>query len=806
MFKNYLKTAWRHLKKNKLHSILHITGLAIALTSFILSILYYKDEHSFDTFHANNPYLYRINTTYIDNKTGQKHESGGTAQVQGPAFNAQLPEITAYTRIWGGDIIENVKSGDKAFNLGTAFVDSTFFNVFSFPLLHGNPTTALHDKYAAVITEKTALKFFGSTNVIGKRIEVADNPDSLFASFTVTGVAKDPPSNSSIQFDILLPFTYLKVLFNDDTWLNAYLGTFVVLHPATEIKALEKKFNAIHDANAGEQLRRAKENGEFDKQTYYTLQPFTEVYLNRLSSSILGRKDGTGHGSDIVYSYFLLGISFFILLMASINFINLSIGSSLKRAKEIGVRKITGGSKKQIIVQFLTESSIICLLSLLVAITLASVVLPFFNQLAGKHLSLSLLQDGSLFFYLGCLLIVNIAIAGLYPAFVLSGFKPKEVLYNKQTLSGHNWLGKGLVVFQFSLSVCLIISSIVYYRQMDFIRTKELGYNPSNIIRVEIPPRRDTRSIYNQFKNDLAKEPGIEQILFETNLYGDHKIAVNNKNVKSHIRMIDESYIPLLDIEMKEGRNFSKDFGMDKKGAAIVNEAFVRAAGLKDPVDAQIKTDNWIAKQPLSIVGVVKDYHYSSLKQAIQPMVFVMSDTSSGTVLLKINKARYAASLAAIEKVYKQVVPGSEYTYDFWDDLNAKEYKQELKWQKIIVIATALSILICCLGLFGLTNLSTRQRTKEIGIRKVLGASVASIASLLSKDLLKLVIIGFFIASPVAWWIMNNWLHDFPYRIDISWQVFLIGGMITVFIAIATVSFLAIKAAVANPVKSLRSE
>jgi putative ABC transport system permease protein len=806
MLKNYIKIAIRHLWQNRLYSCLNIAGLSVALAGVMLAILYSNDEHNFDKFHTNSPNLYRITTSYTDNKTGATQTVGGTGQVQGPAFKAQLPDIIEYTRIWGGDIKENVKAGDKAFNLGTAFVDSTFFKVLSFPLLYGNPSTALNDMHAVVITEKTALKFFGTSDVVGKRMEVADNPDSLFASFIITGVAKDPPSNSSIQFDILIPFSYLKIMFDDHAWLNAYLGTFVKLHPSADIKSLEQKFIAIHNVHAKEQLAQAKKSGEFDKRTAYGLQPITEMHLEPLYSSSTSREGGSANGSSPTYSYFLLGIAIFILVMASINFVNLSIANSLKRAKEIGVRKVSGGSKGQIITQFLIESSILCFISFVLAFIIAQNILPFFNDVSGKQLTLSPAKETSLIVYLAALLLLNILLAGFYPAFVLSGFKPTEVLYNKQRLTGHNLLGKSLVVVQFALSVSLIICSVIYYRQMNFMRTKELGYNPDNILLVEIPPRRDTKAVYNQLKQELSKEPAIEQMSIEANFDGGYKMAINDRTVEGSYKLIEEQYIPMLGISIQQGRNFSSAYGTDKTNGAIVNEAFVRMAGLKDPIGKQIRTNDWFVNENLVIVGVVKDFHYASLRKTIHPLVFTLGNNSLGNLVLKINKNRYKQALAALEKAYKQAVPGSEYSYAFWNDMNAKDYTQELKWQKIITVATGLSILICCLGLFGLANLSASRRIKEIGIRKVLGASVMSIASLLSIDFLKLVIIGFVIASPIAWWIMHSWLENFAYRTDISISIFIIAAITALIIAVLSVSFQAAKAAIANPAKSLRTE
>jgi putative ABC transport system permease protein len=804
MIRNYFKIAVRHLWKKKIYFFINVSGMAIALTCMVLSILYFKNERSFDLFHKNSPHLFRINTTYADNKTGLIERTGGTGQVQGPAFKRQIPEIQDYVRIFGGDIKENVKSSDKAFSLGAVFVDSSFFNVFTFPLLSGDPNTALNNKNSIVVTEKTARKFFGTTDVRGKRLDVADTPDSLFASFIISAVVKDPPVNSSIQFDIIIPFSYLQTMFNDNNWLNAYLGTFVVVHPEADLKKVEQKFMTIHNTNAKQQLENGRHAGEFDKQTSYWLQPITDIHLHPYYSTDKSREGGSYNGSNPVYSYFLMGITLFILLMASINFININIGNSLSRAKEIGVRKIIGSNKRQIIFQFLVESSITCVAALCVALVLTQSLLPIFSQLADRQISLAALLDWKLICYFLCLLVANILCAGLYPAFILARFKPSEVLYNKIALSGRNWLGKSLIVLQFSIAIFLIISSIIYYKQMDFIRTKDLGYNPFNIVRIDIPPRRDAKTIYSLFKNELSKEPGVIQMSLEAGT-DRIKIYLDNKAIVSNYRLVEQSYIPMLEIPLKEGRNFSDSYGTDKKNAVIVNESFVKVAGLKNPVGTFIQIKDWYKKQA-TIIGVVKDYHTGSLKERIQPVIIGINDGLEGTILLKIDKHQQKQTLAALEKIYKTAIPGSEYSYAFWDELNAKEYQQEHKWQQVIYASTGLSLLICCLGLFGLTHLSTHVRVKEIGIRKVLGASVSNIAALISKDFIKLVLIALIIAAPVAWLVMNEWLQDFAYRISINWSVFVFAGAGAIIVALTTISFQAIKAAVSNPVKSLRSE
>ncbi|HKO81947.1 MAG TPA: ABC transporter permease [Chitinophagaceae bacterium] len=796
MLKNYFKTAIRHLWKNRLYSFINIAGLAVALTCVVLSILYYKYEHSFDSFHKNSLNLYRITTTYIDNKTGQTQRGAGTAQVQGPAFKEAIPEVLDFARIYGGDIMENVRSADKAFTIGAGFADPGLFKILSFPLLHGDPANVLKEKYSVVITEKTARKFFGTTDVLGKRLDIEDNPDSLFASFVVTGVAKDLPSNSSIQFDILIPFSYLQMMWEDGGWLNNYLPTFVVLDPKANPEIVQQKFVAVHNTHAKEQLEQAKKTGEFDKQTFYTLQPVTDIHLSK--------EGGFANSSNALYSYFLLGISLFILLMAAINFINLGIATSLKRAREIGVRKITGSSKRQIIFQFLIESALVCIAALFVAVFIAQILMPFFNQLADRQILFSDLLNWKLVLYFGCLLIITISLAGLYPAFILAKFKPVEVLYNKVVLSGRNLLGKSLVVLQFTIAISLIIGSVIYYRQMSFIHAKDLGYNPYNIIRVDVPFKRDMKQVYSIFRHELAKEPAINQISLETYNTGN-KVQLDNKTVEATYRLVDKSYIPMLEIPIKEGRNFSDEFKTDKMNAAIVNEAFVKAAGLQNPIGERVRTKDWYPRDA-TIIGVIKDYHRGSLKEIIQPELITVADESQGTILVKIDKQKQKQALAAIEKTYRLAVPASEFSYTFWDELNARGYHKERKWQQMVQTATVLSVLICCLGLFGLTHLATNRRNKEIGIRKVLGASESSIAALIAGDFLKLVLIAIVIATPVAWYFMNMWLQNYAYRTQMSWWIFGLSGILAVVIALITISFQAIKAAVANPVKSLRTE
>ncbi|HZK64165.1 MAG TPA: FtsX-like permease family protein, partial [Puia sp.] len=502
-----------------------------------------------------------------------------------------------------------------------------------------------------------------------------------------------------------------------------------------------------------------------------------------------------------------LGIAGFILLMAAINVINISIAASLKRGKEVGVRKIAGGSKVQIIRQFLGESAILCLLAFVLAIIGTRFSLPLFNRLTGKQILLSESLDATLLFYFALLLVVIVLLAGLYPAKVLSNFKPAEVLYNRQRLSGRNAFGRVLVVIQFSLAIFLLMATLVYYRQMDYVRTKDLGYNPQLVIRTSLVGDRDYAQIRSFLQNEISREPAIAAISFTDN--GNNAVRntkINDRYIGAVHRQADEHYLPLLEIPMKAGRNFSAAFATDKTRSVIVNETFVKAAGLEDPIGARVFTNEPFNGEAKTIIGVVKDYHTGSLRERIPPMMLFMGDWTDGGILVKFEKSKQQEAMAAWEKAFRQAMPNLQYQVHFLDELNAKEYVQESHWQQVIRVAALLSIMICALGLFGLAHLSTRQRVKEIGVRKVLGASVRQIVALLAADFLKLVMMAFIVAAPVAWFVMNRWLQDFAYRTTMGAGVFLLAGLLAMVVAFIAVSAQSVMAAVANPVNSLRSE
>ncbi|GAB3916206.1 ABC transporter permease [Larkinella terrae] len=806
MLQSYLKIAFRTLWQNRLYSVINVVGLSVGIACVLLAILYIKDEQSFDRFHERNPHLYRITTTLTETKGGLAETNGGTGQVQGPTFKAQVPEVQDYVRVMGGDIQSTFVANQKSSILQPFFVDSTFFNVFSFRLLSGNPETALRGAGTVVVTERTARKLFNSLDVIGK-VLLEDGPSGrrLGASI-ITGVVQDPPKNSSLQFDLLFPFRFMQASFDDTSWLNSYLSTFVVLHPRADVEKVVRKFGKVYAIHARDQVAENRKNYGFDPAIQYGLQPMTDIHLQPLYHRENNREGGVTNGSNPVFSYIFLGISAFILLMATINFINISLANSLKRTKEIGVRKVTGSSRKLIIVQFLGESAILCFIAFGMAVLLVQLALPVFNQLATKAIVFRQILDGWLLLYFIVLLIINVFLSGFYPAFVLAKFKPTEVLYNKPRLSGRNGFGQTLVMIQFALSVFLVIATTVFYYQMDYVRTKDLGYDPYQVIATYIPSSKNLKGDQAFLRSELANEPSIRQVSFYSDLGGSYETRVAGRKIESRYQYIDENYLSVLGIHLKARRNLLPNLHSDKSDAVLVNEAFVKAAGLEKPIGKQIRLHENFSQKPLTIVGVMKDFHARSLRERIPPMaLFIREDEASG-MLVKIDKNRQQEAITSLKKVFGRAYSSIEMDYAFLDEVNAKGYEQEQKWLRIVSYATGLALLICVIGVFGLAKLATGQRTKEIGVRKVLGATVLDIVTLLSKDFLKPVLAAIALASPAAAWVMGSWLQNFVYRVEIQWWMFAGAGLLAIGVTLLTVSLQSAKTALLNPVESLRRE
>ncbi len=797
MIQNYFKIALRNLAKNKVYSFINIVGLSIGLAGCMLIYLYTKDEVSYDRFHVNNPNVYRIVNEWHNPDGSLTHGDGNTGFFPGPKFAEKIPEMPAFVRMQSD--FHDIRRTTEVKGYEMLETDPNFFAVFTFPLLSGDPNTALQQPNAVVISEDMAETFFGTKEVLGKTLDFK-NKDA-FEPYVITGVAKKCPQNSSIKFDFLLPLTIANDEFaNNENWFNFFLNTFVVVSSKADIKAVEAKMKQVYESDAAATIKSMAAKYDITESATYRLQPLMDMHLSTEYAANNGLKDS----SKPMFSYILLGIALFILLIACINFINLTIARSLKRAKEIGVRKVVGGDRKQLILQFLGESFTLNALAFALAFGIVQLTLPAFNRVANKALALSYLLDWKLVAgYAGIFLLTGF-LAGFYPALIMSGFSPVKTLYGRFNFSGKNYLQKGLVVLQFALASFLIIATLTVFSQFNYLTHKDLGYDDRNVVLVENRSLRKEK--VQVLKDELLKSDNIISVAPKNGgnwgtvakINGETQIAFNYET-------IDENFLPLFKIPLLQGRNFSPDFPADSSHSVLVNESFVQEAGWREPIGQTVNF--WYDKAIYTVVGVVKDYHFADLTHKIGPQVFTMKkDNGYGVVYLKIKPNSETASLAHIEATFKSIFPYSPYSYEFKDVANVKSYESEAKWQQIMLFGALLTIFISCIGLFGLATLAAQKRTKEIGIRKTLGAPVANIVQMLSMDFLKLVSLSFVFSFPIAWYATRQWLHDYPYQVGFNGGIFVFTAGITICVALLTVGFQAIKAALINPVKSLRSE
>ncbi|MBZ5855824.1 ABC transporter permease [Flavihumibacter profundi] len=795
MIKNYFRVALRNLWRNKIFSGINIAGLSVGLACCMLILLYLKDEVSFDRFHKNQAQIYRI-ISQISSPDGKVNKNGITGMMPGPEFKASIPEIESFVRLQGNGY--TIKHNSEIYDQPVLVVDDNFFSVFSFPLVEGSAANAFSDMHNVVLTEATAKKYFGNKKAVGQVLNLKNG--DKFEPFVVSAVAKNIPQNSSIQFEMLVPMKFVQSQNNDTEWINFFLNTFVVLKPGTDWQKVAAKFDKVFEVKAADQIKQAAEKYNFKEKISFGLQPLLDIHL----STEYTAQNGLDKASNPVYSYILSGIAIFILLIACINFINLTVSRSLKRAKEIGIRKVVGGQRKQLVMQFLGESMILSLISFVLALVLVFLILPVFNSLANKSLAFSYLADAPLIIGYIALFLITGLLAGFYPAMVLSGFNPVQTLYGRQRFTGKNYLSKGMVVFQFSLACLLIIATIVIYSQFNYLMKFDLGYNVKNVGRVNVG--NIDKEKLALFGNELMKNPAIEKVTAnQGGRWGTIAQVNNGTDISFDFKIIDHNYFPLFEIPIVQGRNFSPDLASDTAEGAIVNQSFVEKAGWKNPIGE--KVDFFYNKKKYTVIGVIRDYHYQSLAEKIQPQLFITNPAYKyGDVFIKFKPASIASVQPYIAATFKNFFPVQPYQFNSKELDTASQYESELKWKQMITFSAILTIFISCIGLFGLATFAAEKRTKEIGIRKVLGASIPVIVRTLSTDFLKLVLLSTLIASPVAWWVMNKWLDNYPYRIQITWWVFGLTILLATGIALLTISYQAIRAAMANPVNSLKTE
>ena len=809
MIKNYFKIAFRNLMKYKFISFINLFGLTVGLTCCLLISTYILNEISYDRYNNKAENIYRFTRIFRNVETGVVSLHLGTiAPPFGPLLKHDFPQIQKLTVLLPSGTT-TMRYEDKIFNeKNSYFADENLFDVFKVHVLKGNPATALKEPYSVMLTEDIAKKYFGNDEPLNKMIRF----DNTQRSFKVTGVYEDFPVNAHLHPSLMVSFNTLRdtAIYGEQNlrsnWGNNSFLTYAVLPDNVNTKNMEAQFPAFLDKVMGQPGDKVKPS----KWTALTLQKLTDIHL-RSHLDYEAEENG-----DIKRVYIFSAIALFILLIACINYMNLSTARSALRAREIGIRKVVGAERKEIIAQFLSESVIISFIAMLLATAFTYFTLPWLNKVSGQNLSFSILFKGVILVTLLIVPIIVGVVSGIYPAIFMSSFQPVKVLKGVMKIGGSNVsFRKVLVTIQFAVSIILIISTAVVFKQLGYMQQTSLGFNKEHILTAAYNSELDNK--FESFRTSLMANPGVINVTRSSRVpsgrlldsqgseidRGD-SLAPTNADIK--YITVDQDFLNTYDIKIAAGRGFSRDFSTDTS-SFLLNQTAVKALGLKSDQDAVGKNFSYAGIKG-KVVGIFHDFHFESMRQPIVPLIMVIPSTNGnyGSISIKISGGNISAAIDHIEKVWKQFLPQSPFDYNFVDERFAKLYDSEKRQGTIFTIFAGIAIFIACLGLFGLSSFTITQRIKEIGIRKVLGASAASIVQLLSKDFLKLVLIAAVIAFPVAWYAMHQWLLDFAYRISIPWWIFIVAGIVAAVIALATISLLTVKAAMSNPVKSLRTE
>ncbi|ELR69807.1 putative ABC transporter permease [Fulvivirga imtechensis AK7] len=816
MLRNYFKIALRNLSRHKFYSFINVAGLAVGLACCLVITLFVMDELSYDDYHTKKDRIYRL--TSHGAYGGNQYVFPVAPAPLAPALITDLPEVEKVVRFRsrGSYLVTTPQMTESYKEHKLIFADKDFFQVFSVPMLKGNPETALKDRMSLAISRSIAQKYFANEDPVGKTM-ILDGAQE----YHVTAVYEDMPANGHLQFNFLMSMASLEESKNTE-WLSNNFYTYVLLREGTSQSDFYQKMNAMAAGYIEPQLiafigKTMKEFEEGGNKIDFKVQPLNDIYLH--SDFIFD----IGPIGDISYIYMFSAIAIFILVIACINFMNLSTARSSNRAKEVGVRKVLGSFRSHLVRQFLTETILLCLIAFALAIALASIALPFFNELAGKNMALPV---DSLTFYaiiLGCALFIGI-LAGLYPAFFLSAFKPINVLKGKLALgTGSSFIRSGLVVFQFFISILLIIATATVYKQLNYIQSKKLGYDKEQVLLVNDAYMLGTKMA--AFKEELSQLPNVANVSIsgympvqgynrsDMSFWEQGLEPTEDNMVNMQIWDVDEGYISTLGMEVVLGRNFNKDIASDSN-AVILNEAAFKAYGFEegkenfiqtffyDYATGQTRPDKLITYR---VIGVVKDFHFESMKENIGRLGMRLRPSVS-TLAIRFSTSDIQTVISSTEDVWKKFTAELPFNYTFLDSDFGNMYRAEQRLASVFTIFAGLAILIGCLGLFALASFMAEQRTKEIGIRKVLGASVGKIVFMLSKEFSRLIIIAFIIAAPIAWWASSTWLDNYSYRVEIGVGLYLLAGMMAFLIAWLTVGYHSVKAAQANPVDSLRSE
>lgn len=792
MIKNYFLIAFRSLRKHLSYSLINVFGLSLGLATCLLLVTWIKHELSYDKFHEKADRIYRGCLEYSFGGQTSKTPVSPTALL--PAMEKNFAEVETGVRIYHAAAYNAfiLRHDDKLFQeRGFTYADSTFFRVFSFALLKGNPDKALTEPNAVILTRSMARKYFDSEDIMGKTIQVNNNTE-----YTITGLMEDVPTNSTLKFDFIASFSSLPAS-RETIWWTANYETYVALAPETDAAALFNKTNELVKKELASELTNP---GDYVKYNFF---PMKDIYLR------------SGLASDMQYIYIFGSIALLVLFIACINYINLATARAADRAKEVGIRKVVGALRNQLFTQFISESVILTFIALGVAFVIAKISLPLFNQITGKQFNSSeFLQPQFLLASAGAAVVIAI-LAGAYPAIAITAFKPVRVLKGNFKTSGKGiWLRQSLVVTQFSISIILIIGTIVVLNQLSFIQNKKLGYSKDKV--VILPMDAQTKKVYNELKTEILRS-GVaahvgRAIESPTQINGGYSLMLpgssNQLGMMVTANAVDPDFIPALSMEVVAGRNFTDNdyirMERDTICSFIVNESTVTELGLTN--ERAIGTTIDMNNRKGEIVGVVKDFHFAPLQQKIAPLILFTESYQLSAIFIKLKEGNAHEQIATLKSIAAAVTPHRPFEYTFLDEEYNAMYANEERMSMVSTTFATLTIIIACLGLFGLVSFSAAQKTKEIGIRKVMGATASSIVLLITKDFTRLVVIAIVIAIPVAYWLMQQWLNDFAYRTDLSAWPFVVAALLSIVIAFGTASFQAIRAALINPVDTLRSE
>ena len=784
LFGSYLKTAIRNLARHRIYSAINIIGIAIGLAFCILTFLFVQHEWTYDAFHENANQIYRI---YVKEKY-RSHSS--TPDPLGPALTEAFPDMQTVRLNYDW---RKIGTEDRAFRAKLGFTDPNFLNIFSFPVIYGDPANALQDAYSAVITEKIAQKYFNKANPVGELLPI--QLEKGIQNYTITGIVQNVPKNSTIQFDVLLPFERESWVHAKDQWNIYYLVTYILLPPGVHPNSIEQQSSRWTKTWWGE-----------DGERQLKLLPITQMHF---AQDLLEYSN-----SNPVYSYILSGIAIPVLLIACVNFTTLTLGRQATRAREVGLRKVFGAGRMQIAKQFIGESLLLIFIALIAGIAIAELTLPTFNNLVGlilvgKSLSMS---DGinltTLAFLILLISLVGIT-AGGYPAFVLSRLQPTQIITSRLRVKSDNRFGKILIVFQFALSIFFIITTLMMGKQLDFLRTQSLGYQTEHVVTVSTPAlERKNKTLPTIFRDALLSHPAVISTTWLNHPLNNNMRSltfVTYEGISQHIVesiSIDYDLFKTLDMTLVAGREYAREFPTDAKESILVNEALVQKFGIEDPIGKTIK---YSGSKDRTIIGVVQNFHFRSLHHKVAPAVLPLS-TSTGRLLVRTHPENVPGTIAFIKEQWEKVTPNHAFNFSFIDEDLDKQYKKEERWNLMIQYATGFAIFIAGLGAFGLAALATTRRTKEIGIRKVLGASQAQILSLLSREFILYIALSSLIAFPIAYYATNQWLQTFAYRTELGIGAFLLGCLVLFLVVLTTVTTQTLKAARANPADALRDE